>query len=59
VRRVKDRYRDRTGAEKREVTEAHRGEKREEPKDHVSLQHALEEAMMREQPWSQSISRAR
>ena len=58
VRRAKDRYRDRTGAEEREAGEVRREEAREEPKEQISLQHALEEALHREEPWPKEIDLA-
>jgi hypothetical protein len=58
VRRAKDRYRDRSGAEEREVQQVPQEERREERDGRGELQQALQAALAREQPWSKEVDLA-
>lgn len=64
VRRAKDRYRDRSGAEEREdqhdqqQQDQQQQERRAVPKGKSDLQQALQEALDREQPWSKEVDLA-
>lgn len=54
VRKAKDRYRDRTGAEERALRQVLQEEERQQqPSQAVELQQAWQEALVREGPWPQ------
>lgn len=68
VRRAKDRYRDRTGAEdqhdqpdqqhQHDQHDQQQQERRVTPKGEIDLREALQEAIMREEPWTKEIDLA-
>lgn len=58
VRRAKDRYRDRSGAEERENQQVRHEVTRQVPTGKSDLQRALQEALAREQPWSKEVDLA-
>lgn len=58
VRKAKDRYRDRSGAEEREVREISREEDRRASEDRIDLRQALQDAIAREEPWRREVDLA-